>query len=425
MASKVDKEMLKKQHFWLLLIPVVIGLLLAWIGVLGVVDGATEEKKAANDSAKAEIDRANAQSREVLTLYDARKGSLSNLRTQRWKEMWDIQKPVYEWPSSLGEDRVALVKDLKFGTEISDSKFLDAFRDYFDKGYEKMVDNAAPIQFQGGWQAVLRHVAKWTKNPESEDVWLAAEDYWVEREMLRSLNEVNKEAAKLKPRTPEKDGLRKRSFAGRTWELNLEMVDKSNGIAIQGTIRNLTPRLQPFNMTNELLFKIWLSDDPAARPFLFSVEGASMEGGKTEPIKFIEKKHIVLEGNPRGLYRVEQVFDVRTAPVKRLDQLFIGTYSDSGPGAVDSRHSKAELQMPAFSEKAVAAEAANPGNTGSSYPMGPSGPPPGMITGVGVGPGGKGGYGSNSGQAATDMTYNGLVRRRYISRTDQVPRHAN
>jgi hypothetical protein len=419
MAAKLDKEMLKKQHFWLLLIPVVIGLLLAWIGLFVGVSSATEEKEAANKAAEQEIQRATAQSREVLKLYDKRKDDLFKLRTQRHKEMWDLQQSVYEWPSSLGEDQVAKVKDMKFGAEISDSSFLSAFRDHYAKEYETLAKDVGPMQFAGGWYTVLRHVPRWMRNPESEDVWLAAEDFWVEREIVRALAQVNVDAAKLVPRTAPEAGLRKRTFASRTWELALQLTDKSNGVAIEGTIRNLTPRLQPYNVSNELVFNVWLSDDPSAKPFQFVVEGASLEGNKTEPIKFVEKRHIVLDGNPRGLYRVEQVFDVRTAPVKRLDKLALGYLS--------ARHKDAELQMSAFSEKAAKAEQeAAPGAGG---PMGPGGPPPGMGFGgpppgpggpsMAPAPGGLGGAGA-SGAAPGDLTYNNLARRRYISRTDQV-----
>src|SRR5262245_10189565 len=110
MAAKLDKEMLKKQHFWLLLIPIVIGLLLAWIGLFVGVSSATEEKQKENDAAKGEVERATAQSRAVLKLYDERKDNLFKLRTQRHKEMWDLQQSVYEWPKSLGEDQTVKVK---------------------------------------------------------------------------------------------------------------------------------------------------------------------------------------------------------------------------------------------------------------------------------------------------------------------------
>lgn len=413
MAAKMDKEFMKKQHFWLLLIPVTIGLILAWIGLFFGVADATSEKLAANEAAKAEVERATAQSRETLNLYDKRKTELFNLRTERWREMWNQQQAVYEWPKSLGEDQITKVKDLKFGAEISDQSFLNAFRDHYAKEYDEVAKDAAPIQFQNGWQGVLRYTPKWTRNPESEDVWLAAEDFWVQKEMIRALSEVNLEAAKLKPKTEEKDGLRKRTFANRTWELALQMVDKPNGIAIEGTIKNLSNRLQPFNVSNELVFNIWL-DDLGGVPFRFAVEGTALEGGKTEPIKFVEKKHIVLEGNPRGLYRVEQVYDARTAPVKRIDNLKLGYTS--------ARHYDAELQRSAFSDKAQEAESTAGASTGMGMaggaPFGMGGTSPSGPMGIGASVGGS--PSGSSSATPTESTYNGLVRRRYISRTDQV-----
>jgi hypothetical protein len=416
MATKFDKEMMKKQHFWLLLIPLFIGLLLAWIGLFVGVAGAIDEKAAANEAEKKKVDSAKAQSKAMLTKYDERKGELYNLRTLRWQEMWDLQQAVYEWPATLGEDQIAKVKDLKFGDDISDSSFLSIFRDHYAKEYETVAKEAAPLQFAGGWQAVLRHVPRWTRNPESEDVWLATEDFWVERELIRTLASVNKEAAKFAEVNTGKNDPRQKTFGNRTWEVALQLVDKPAGATLEGTIRNKTDRLQPFNTTNELVLNVWLSPDPDAKPFRFAIEGASLEGGKTEKIKYVEHKHTVLEGNPQGIYRVEQVYDVRTAPVKRLDQLRLGYLS--------ARHSQAELQMTAFSAKAVeSADAAGAGGVPGGPPgmAGPAGLPGGRgggssdFAGGGAGPGGFGASASSP-----DFTFNGLARRRYIHRTDQV-----
>ena len=52
------------------------------------------------------------------------------------------------------------------------------------------------MQFAGDWRTALRNVPAWKRNPESEDIWLATEDYWVQREMLLALDGVNKDAAK-------------------------------------------------------------------------------------------------------------------------------------------------------------------------------------------------------------------------------------
>src|SRR5262245_30051882 len=382
--AKFDKEMMKKQHFWLLLIPLFIGLLLAWIGLFFGVADETSAKEAENKKAKDDIEKNKAQPKEMLKLYDVQKGELADLRGKRWQEMWDLQQDIYDWPQALGTEQIAKVKDQKFGTVIHDSSFLNAFRDHYSEEYKTIAEESAPLSFAGGWQSVLRYVPKWTRNPESEDVWLAAEDFWVQREIVRALAEVNKEAAKftrVAPAPGATDDPRHRTFENRIWRVELEIVDEKGATAIKGKLKNKTDRLQPFNVTNELVLKLWLSED-ATKPFLFPIEGVSWEGGKEDKITYVPKKHNVFEGNPRELFKVEQVFDVRTAPVKRVDALRLGYLS--------SRHSMADLQMTAFSNAAVEEEgksaAAAPtgisgpgGLPGPSPGGGPGGPPPGVV----------------------------------------------
>jgi hypothetical protein len=426
MAAKFDKEMMKKQHFWLLLIPLFIGLLLAWIGLFFGVADATEEKFNENEKQKKDIEAAKAQAKKTLQLYDERKEELFKLRTQRWKEMWDLQQAIYQWPEPLGDEQIAKVKNLKYGTEISDPSFLNAFRDEAMKGYEKLAAEVAPIQFSGDWRSVLRNVPTWRKNPESEDVWLAMEDYWVQRELMLALAGVNKAAARFQRpseigpndarfpandqrRANWKDEPRERTFIGRTWQLELTLNEKPGGPTIEGFVTNLTPRLQPFNATNELVFNVWLSADDDAKPFRLSVEGTTLEGHKREKIKFIPAKHTVYEGRAIELHKVEQVFDPRTAPVKRVDRVDLGKTS--------SRHAQADLQMTAFSQSNSDAEAKDAGAGGPAGPMGPMGPPLGS-TGTGVGPAGPGG--GLGGAASADLTKNGLARKRYANLTAQV-----
>src|ERR687898_567882 len=108
--AKLDKEMMKKQHFWLLLIPLFIGLLLAWLGLFFGVADATQEKFGANEKEKKNVEAAKAQSKKALQLYDEQKEELFKLRTQRWLEMWSLQQDIYEWPAELGEEHIAKVR---------------------------------------------------------------------------------------------------------------------------------------------------------------------------------------------------------------------------------------------------------------------------------------------------------------------------
>ena len=436
MAAKFDQEMMKKHHFWLLLIPLSIGLLLAWIGLFVNVADATDAKLAENDKNKKEIEAAKAQPKKMLELYEKQKGELFELRTLRWQEMWDAQKAVFAWPETVDDNLFSRYRDAKFGTQITSGDALANFQDQFVKGYEAIDKEAAPLQFAGGWQSVLRHVAVFPRTPTSEDAWLALDDFWVQRELVKGLAQVNKDAAKFKRITDPapKDPRQPVVFANRTWQLELKIVDKPGGKALTGKLKNLTPRLQPFNATNQLLFKVWLSQDaakdPNSKPFVFVIEGTSLEGGKEEPVKDLDKRHVIYEGRVEEIAKIEQVFDARTAPVKRLDKMLLGY-----PRA---RRAEAEMQMTEFSKKAfdeaaAAAGAAAGGEGGLGGPPMPGFGPPGPVAGaaaVGSGgppPPGLGGRGfggppgeGGAGAAAGDATTNGLHRRRYIHKTDQV-----
>ncbi len=415
MAGKIDKEFLKKHHFWLLQGVIALGLVLAWFGLMVSVPDEISAKGEDNLKKKKVLDAAKAQSRATLSEYDKRKLELFNLRGQRWKDMWEIQKEMYEWPAVLGEDQLAKVQGLTFGDNISNASLLEAFKTQLGKEYENLAKAIAPMQFNNGWQAVLRHVAAWRLTPESEEVWLALEDLWVQREIVQTLAKINEKAAKFDPLNAAEDPskTRKRSFQNRTWKVDLELVDAGGAYQLKGSITNRTDRLQPYGANNGLILKVWLSDDPNARPFEFLIQGSSLEGGKEEKIRELPKEHKIYDGRVVGLYRVEQVFDARTLPVKRFDKLALGYTS--------ARHSLADLEMTPFSTKAVEAEtpAAADGAPGApGFPPGPGGPPPGA--GGPMAPPGAFGAGAGDAAAKGDMSPNLLVRRRYVNRTDQV-----
>ena len=256
----------------------------------------------------------------------------------------------------MGDDLVArVVRDKKFGDEISDSSFRAAFREQAIDAYKELAAGAAPLQFAGDWRTALRTVPTWKRNPESEDIWLAVEDYGSAGagpgpgRGQQGRRQIQAAQRRRSPRTtnPGRPGRTTRGSGLRRPHLAAgPQADRRAGVpAVEGSLTNLTPRLQPFNAANELVFNVYLSDDPDARPFRFAVEGTTLEGGKTEPITYVKKKHKVLEGRAVELVRVEQVFDVRTAPVKRIDKVALGELS--------SRQKQAELQMPAFGAKAV------------------------------------------------------------------------
>src|SRR5688572_30217213 len=137
--AKLDKETMKKQHFWLLLIPLFIGLILAWVGLFFGVSDATAEQAKKNQEEKDKVEKTKAQPKKTLDLYEVRKQELYGLRTLRWEEMWALQQAVYEWPKVLGEDQIVKVRPMKFGDEITDTSFLDLFKDQSNNAYRDEV----------------------------------------------------------------------------------------------------------------------------------------------------------------------------------------------------------------------------------------------------------------------------------------------
>jgi hypothetical protein len=92
---------------------------------------------------------------------------------------------------------------------------------------------------------------------------------------------------------------------------------------------------------------VWLSAD-AKTPFEFEVQGVAVEAGKTQAIKPVDSHGIPLGLRATEIARVEQVFDLRTAPIKRIEYLALGKAGE--------RQHKEPLVMSKFSEADVEKE---------------------------------------------------------------------
>src|SRR5262249_32131926 len=126
------------------------------------------------------------------------------------------------------------------------------------------------------------------------------------------------------------------------------------------------------------------------------------------------------------IVRVEQVLDIRTVPVKRIDALVFGH-----PWALDSRHADRELlkplSWPEEKKDEKKDDASGPPSKGGSS----LGPPPGMPGGMGpMGPPGVPGVPGGarrapSGQASGGGAVTSVIdgnRHRYLEVTNQVRR---
>ncbi|HEY8506420.1 MAG TPA: hypothetical protein VIL46_17690, partial [Gemmataceae bacterium] len=348
----------------------------------------------------------------LLAELDKQKETLHQRRKEMWKEAWEKQKHLYTWPKAL-----AHLQSLRFGSDIHSSdrdQFIRGNRVYLGE-YKNLADVVKPTQFLGGsWESVLRHVAEWRRGvPTSEEVWLALEDLWVQREILNIIDRVNDTIARFEPVPGKSDDKAQRTFRSRIWQVELTLADEGPDRVLKGKLTNVTDRLQALGAENTMYLKVWLNENPRSEPFLFAVEGDFVKAGETVPVKPIDKHKLDPDTASRatGIYRVEQVFDRRTVPVKRIDSIGLGY-----PSARTIQY--LPLKMTAFSQKAVEelqAQAGTAGGESGSRGMVPGGPTP---DGMGAMPGMAGPGGATS----TDVTPNGLVRGRYIDTTDQVRR---
>ena len=354
-----------------------------------------------------------------------------------------------------------------------------------------MADKVAPTQFYGGWQKVLRHVTDWGQAQITKDqVWLVMEDIWVQRSMLDAIRAVNAEAAAFRRAVADKDGnpvvdrsfdesgnklqtdrngdpvvdkdgrvrvipvpeaekQLKVLFRNRTWAVELEVVKEGADQRLTGKLTNLTDRLQLMGTDNRMILKVWFSRDPSAQPMYFRLGGEYLAGrGAKKVIKDKDGRdvevpgnvlevvptidHVIKGGGMTEIVRVEQMFDVRTVPIKRIDALELGK--------LDSRYAAQPLLQPKFLPEAPAPAPADmsggaPGGmSGSSLgpPPGPggSGMGPPALGGVGTGGSVPGGPATGGGQSSRAKVPGGgpIVdvidgnKKRYLTATDQVRR---
>jgi hypothetical protein len=281
----------------------------------------------------------------------------------------------------------------------------------------------APTEFLGGsWRSVLLHVPDWQRLPSSEDCWLALENLCVQREVLQDIHNVNQLLARFLPdpqpleanaapdakarwdaRKAEvkkelneslklKDGEVAGRFLSPYWLLEIAAARSETGrpeIVFRGKLTNKTDRRQNVSRIN---FKVWL--DANAQPAIVPVEAEFLASG--ESLTFSDIR-VPATSRMSGISAVEQVLDLRYAPVKRVDRLALGYLSN--------RYADQRLvgpEGPAFKEakdaegaNAAAAPAEGAGRLGGAT-TGPSGP--------------------------SSTSSNGLERDRYLHRTEQVRR---
>src|SRR5262249_21249366 len=242
-----------------------------------------------------------------------------------WERAWLDQAAIYTWPSTLpGTDRQALDK-LRFYDPIEGNT-----RSAYETNYKSQVmdlyDIVRPriVQLHAG----LHWVPKCeSMPPTSEDMWLAQEDVWVQRGLLQIVRETNDILAAMNVEKSASET--KKTLANTTWVLDLQ-IDTVNGKpGLKYTLLNKSKRRQVL----PVFFQVYYPDLEVADVVEVQGEpltpGKSVTGERPIPSQFAA---------PRGIKNVKQLYDWRTVPVKRVDQIAMAHHS--------SRSAPATLQPP-------------------------------------------------------------------------------
>jgi hypothetical protein len=379
-----------------------------------------------------------------VSAMEAQKTKVDNQRARLWYDNYARQEEanLFAWPVSknVGLNRLSDLK-MKFGsgfitnnTELQPEVILNTFTD----GYTNIAEQMAPTRFpNNNWRSVLRHVSDWgTKTTvEVPWLWLALEDFWIQRAVLMPIKEFNTQAATFVDVTPAEEAAKnplKRVFRNRIWELELEVTETAGKRAIRGKIRNLTSRLQVLGMNKSMLVHIWFNEvNSDLRDYELTVRGDSVIGSGELDIPSVP---LNLTMDVTKFAKVMQVFDESTVPVKLVTAFEIGK--------VDHKNRSAKLMQPAHIEKLLEAESAAAAESGATTGsgmgdgFGSSGGMPGMMgpgSPMAGGPDGEGGMmgpgGPFGARGAATGAKSGLwtavlkpSKDRYIKRTEDVRR---
>jgi hypothetical protein len=317
MASKIDKEWLLKHHFWILAGLVLPLELFAFIWLSTSVASDNDKDKKAIEKAKTDLKALNdIKNQDFLNALERKNKKVSQRKGIVWNQVWDKQKGIFTWPNLDGAEE-RLTNQASFMDPIDNvtcSTFEQRYADYVTSVFDPMGEH-----FPGdpGWRDLVKTVPKWTtRPPDSEDLWLAMEDIWVQRELLDVIIEANKAASdfhKVEPSAEVKLPANTERFENPYWRLDLSLVQGH----LIGDITNITKRRQMLNVT----FLVDLHK--TGRPYELSLNHRTKAAGESY---HFDKN--VQGFNPAGIYGVKQKLDKRSVPVRRILQLKMDYNSD-------------------------------------------------------------------------------------------------
>ena len=419
---KLDKETFIKEHFWFLLgllVPLVlISLILLWATSSSIIAG--QEKNVKDTKSKLQnIPNSQPKNTEWMKRLDERDNLADGQKKKIWEKAWNEQAGFMTWPEAFSKEFLDnnsfldVLNKMYFGSEIPygiRSKY-DLEGVYRPQVYQAIEvvqprDEYGRIVVQSSvpWEALIRSVPgqRWKSAPPSpEDMWLAQEDLWVQRGMLQIVRDANdmvatfkKKATDLKPEGGAKD---RQVFTNPDWMLDLTLTRVENKPTLKCRLTNIGNRRESLGVYFLVGFKRTAQDEGTQHDLLVP-EGEPLPPGKS--MSFDRPLRLQV-GDPSVVVSVKQLFDWRTVPVKRIDRLELGWFSN--------RHANKELLLAAFSKPKEGEQKDAPTN-----------PLPQREGGEGL-PAGPGGGGVGR-PLSEGVTVNGLQKNRYIEVSEQLRR---
>ena len=231
----------------------------------------------------------------------------------------------------------------------------------------------------------------------SDEIWMAQEDLWVQREIYRIIREANDSVSVFQGKGGDAKGNKPQTytFTNPYWQLTLTLINKKK---LGVTIKNRLPSRQRLDLD----FLIQLQENANYDQY----EKITVGGEPLGPHESRDLPEHPVQGQAAtGIYRVEQVINWETAAVKRIDHISFGSLAS---GDCSHGHRTFPKGLKPFREKKEAA----PQQKG----------PPGFDKGK-MAPMDKGMMDKGKGKGdAVNISPNGLRIDRYIEKPSQQTR---
>jgi len=427
---KVDKEVLLKQHFWILLVLVVVlplvCLLILWTSASAKVEDAEKTVKVVEQKL---INITSPKNDKFVKVVDEKDKKVDAQKTKIWEAAWKEQADMFTWPESLeGADKL---KEMYFGDQMPVDWRLDfdkkkPYQAQYDANIEIVLPVKDPttgqVQFQGGPEAVVPVSFKGEfaqRPPDADELWFLQEDLAIQRELLRIIKDTNdmiatfrKVPGAVKP-DKSKGEIDHQVFANSEFKLDLALAEQKGTKVFRCMLTNISNRRQALSYIPFLVSIKGLQDFQ-----IFYADGEPLAPNASVAVKHKDKeteKDWVLQtqsGNLQPgevLQSVMQVYDWRTAPIKRIDKVVMG---------ISSSRTAGPLLPPLFEKTAEPAPVLGGGDAGGAQGnQAEMGRMMGKMMGERMG-----GFGGGGGGGSADKTKNGLEKKRYLSVSKQVRR---